>query len=42
MKGRSTVQKGRSTEGRKGGKIVLIIGHEGKTVQREGKVGRMY
>ena len=28
--------------GKEGGKIVLIIGHEGKTVQREGKEGRLY
>ena len=30
------------TEGRQGGKIVLIIGHELKNVQRELKEGRMY
>ena len=30
------------TEGRQGEKNVLIIGHEGKTVQIEGKEGRMY
>ena len=31
-----------TTEGRQGGKNVLIIGHEGKNVQREGKQERMY
>ena len=30
------------TEGRQGEKNVLIIGHEGKTVQRESKEGRIY